>query len=358
MKVLLVAPTPFFSDRGYSVRVYLQAYYSQKAGAEIRLCTYHLGQNIPGLDIKRIGNVSWYKKISPGFSWGKGWLAMKLLFLTIKEIRRFEPDIIQGYQYEGLVIGKLAKMLAGFDRTRLVADIQGDLREEFGSYNRNNLMAKIFVFFARRFIHWADEVVVSSERCKLPVPATVIADGADTDLFEKMPAAKTVGYKTLLYTGGMSDNKGVGALLRAFTQGTKSGQMAGWRLLLAGTGYQAREYEAYIAENGLGDRIERVDLAYFDQPRICAQADAAIDPKHNSGEGSAKLMTYLAAGLPVICFEDGFNRARAGSQAIFINDINELPAALEKIPMKPVKYNLQGWAAADQAQKLLAIWQK
>ncbi len=56
MKILTIAATPFFSDRGCHMRIYNEAKFLQKFGSIVKICTYHEGKNIDGLDIERILN--------------------------------------------------------------------------------------------------------------------------------------------------------------------------------------------------------------------------------------------------------------------------------------------------------------
>jgi len=59
MKVLVVAPTPFFSDRGTHIRILEEALALEKRGIEVTIATYHIGQDFPAslnshIDVRRI----------------------------------------------------------------------------------------------------------------------------------------------------------------------------------------------------------------------------------------------------------------------------------------------------------------
>jgi len=61
----------------------------------------------------------------------------------------------------------------------------------------------------------------------------------------------------------------------------------------------------------------RVD--YFELPRYLSVAHVAVDPKEDvAGEASGKIINYMGAGLPVVCFDSVNNRnflAEGGSFA-------------------------------------------
>ena len=53
MKILIIAPTPFFADRGCHMRILEEARALRKLGHEITITTYHHGRNVDNLDIRR-----------------------------------------------------------------------------------------------------------------------------------------------------------------------------------------------------------------------------------------------------------------------------------------------------------------
>jgi len=372
LKILTIAATPFFSDRGAHMRILNEAKYLQKLGAKVRLCTYHIGENVSDLDIARIKGPACYKKISPGFSWGKIWLDLKMLFLVRREIRKYNPDIIHAHLYEGLAIGYLAKK-AAFKKIPIVFDLQGNIDEEFKSYSRNHSGArKFFVWMARIVINWADKIVVSSENvsCRRPTSTTVIKDGIDLDLFQNSPKLSeaeqekikkirewTGDGKLLVYVGGLSDNKGVGELLEAFLR--LNLKNSNWKLLLGGFGEDEEKYKKYIAENDLEKTVYFAGrVKYFSLPHYLALASAGIDPKSGSAESSGKLANLMAAGLPVVCFENDFNRARLGDKGHYLKSIDDLQSVLENITSaEKIEYNLEELSEEKEARKLFEIFE-
>ncbi len=369
MKILTIAATPFFSDRGGHMRILNEAKYLQEMGAEVRLLTYHIGEDIPGLNIARVKGPKRYKKISPGFFWGKIWLDWKLLFLVRQEIRKSNPDAIHAHLWEGLAVGYLAKKMAFRGGIPIVFDLQGDLGAELKSYNRKNALARnFFVLFSKIVIRWADKIVVSSENVKINgKDLEIIRDGVDIDIFENPPELskgeieaieaikkwKGKG-KLLAYIGGLSDNKGVGELLKYF-----SGMKNDWKLLLGGFGDNEEKYKKYIAENKLKDRMYFAGrVKYFFLPHYLALADAGIDPKSGSTESSGKIVNLMVAGLPIVCFDSEFNRARIGEKGLYLKDIRDLENILKKIETRgKIEYNLSELSEGKEARKLFEIFE-
>jgi glycosyltransferase involved in cell wall biosynthesis len=399
MKVLTIAATSFFSDRGCHMRIYGGAKYLEKLGAEVKICTYHAGEDIEGLDIERLGKVNWYKRTAPGFSWGKFWLDIKLIFLCRRLIKEFQPDVIHGHMYEGFGIGYVAKRLT-FRNPPVVVDLQADLEEEFKSYNRKNFIARrIFVWLSRRLINRCNWLVVSSENVrpqmekiyKYKDKISIVRDGIDLDLFKNIPRLTqeeqkkieeikkwTEDKKMLVYIGGLSDNKGVGELIEAFKNIKKLGfeefrelnsrkekaelwEKKEWKLLIGGFGNDEEKYKEYVRKNNLGDAVYFAGrVKYFSLPAYLALASAAIDPKNgNTTEGSGKLINLMAAGCPIICFEKDFNRARLGEKGHYMQNFSDLGSILENIETsEKIHYDMEELGEEKEAKKLFDIFEK
>ena len=66
MKILMVAPTPFFADRGCHVRILLETNALTAMGHEVLISTYGLGRDLPGIDTVRTQRIPWYRKLAAG----------------------------------------------------------------------------------------------------------------------------------------------------------------------------------------------------------------------------------------------------------------------------------------------------
>ena len=126
-RVLMVAPTSFFSDYGGHIRILEESYTLQELGQELAIVTYYKGSDMPGLDIRRTSPLPYRTDYEVGSSRHKLAFDVYLAAKTIKEGLRFRPDVIHGHMHEGALIGGvLAKML----RVPLVFDFQGSLTAE------------------------------------------------------------------------------------------------------------------------------------------------------------------------------------------------------------------------------------
>lgn len=348
-KILMIAATPFFSDRGCHIRIYNEIKYLKKNNIDVVLCTYHLGYNPPGINdnnIKRITNIPWYKKITPGASWGKIYLDFLLLILSFKEYLKIKPKIIHAHLYEGLIIAWFVKILT-FSRVKIIFDCQGSLAEEMYQYtlHKNKLFKifyNIFHLIEKVSLHFPDKILCSSKNSfdfikhKYNISdrkIDILNDGIDDEMFKKVTIEERIKirneYNTpndnivIIYTGSMAKAKGVDELLEVLPGLIKENN----RLTFVFAGYGELEdiyrnkYQKYV-KNGNVIFIGR--LSYFTLPKILSLADYAIDPKRDSSESSGKMFNYMAAGLPVICFKNEFNIGLLKGNGVYIKDFFDI----------------------------------
>ena len=163
LKILMVAPTPFFADRGAHVQIYEQAKALQKLGHSVLITTYHIGRDLPGIRTERTISIPWYKKLEAGPSWQKPFLSDPLLFLkTFSVARKWKPDIIHGHLHEGCAIGFLISKFYGIP---LLFDLQGSLVAELKNHkfiSENGLLYKLFYWLERLVDNLPDFVVTQS----------------------------------------------------------------------------------------------------------------------------------------------------------------------------------------------------
>jgi glycosyltransferase involved in cell wall biosynthesis len=379
MKILTIASTPYFSDRGCHIRIFLEAKYLQKFGNKVKVLTYHLGKNVGDFEIKRINNVSWYKKTSPGFAWGKLWLDLKLLKLCYKEIKKNKPNIIHAHLYEGLAIGWLAQKIAN-KKIPIVFDLQGDLKNELENYNKkSNFLKKIFVWISKIITNKADAIAVSSENALKSVEKVfknknkifVIKDGVDLDLFKtnkkenlNQEAKKELeeikkrkkDSKTIIYSGGLEEGKGFEEFLREFLK--IQSELKNWKLIVYGQGSKKSFYQSLTNEAKAKSKVFFAkENSFLALPFFLKTAEVAVDPKKSSSESSGKLMNYMASNLPIICFKNNFNRQRLGKEGLYLNNISELKKILNAFKNNKIEYNLKEESEEKQVEKLFEIIQ-
>lgn len=333
----MIAPTPFFSDRGCHMRIYEEANALQKLGHKVTIATYHNGRDVKNIDTKRIINIPWYKKTEPGPSYHKIYLDFLLLMKCLRITRKEKYDVIHAHLHEGALIGWIVKK---FNKIKLIFDCQDSLIKELEVHNfskKGKLLYRILWKLEKVSYNKADRIITSTYGMKKFLEGlgydkiSVLEDGVNTELFNpkvkkanlKLPKNK----KIVVYLGGLQEYKGIDNLLRAIPY-VKNAHF----LLMGYPGVE--RCEKIIGELGVWDKVTftgKVD--YFDAASYLALGDVAVSPKTlESGEANAKLYTYMAMGLPIVCFDIEDNRRILGKKGIYakVRDVKDFGTKIEK----------------------------
>jgi glycosyltransferase involved in cell wall biosynthesis len=306
----------------------------QALGHEIILTTYHNGRDVKNLRIERIINVPWYTKLEAGASWHKCYLDLLLLATSIRVYLKEKPQIIHGHLHEGVLIGTLVSLLLSKGRIPVIFDVQGSLTGELESYGffRNLRPLKpLFLILEKLICKLPDYFVCSSHsnsqfiRFKMNVPehkVTSIPDGISSDFLNckkdgvsreqlGIPALK----KIVIYTGSLMQSKGIDYFIEAIPVIAEQYEAVHFLIV----GYPVLYSMEKVKELEIDDLVTFAGkVNYFQVPQYLALGDVAVDPKvDQGGEGSGKMINYMGAGLPVVCFDTLNNRTILDENGFF-----------------------------------------
>lgn len=96
MKILLLAPEPFYQDRGTPIAVNLLLRVLSERGEHVDVLTYHEGRDIklPCVKLYRIANLPFIRNIRPGLSWKKIICDVFMFLKSAGLIRKNHYDLI------------------------------------------------------------------------------------------------------------------------------------------------------------------------------------------------------------------------------------------------------------------------
>lgn len=368
MNILVIAPTPYFSDRGCHIRILEEITALQKAGHTPVLYTYHLGRDVGDVTTYRTPTLPWYKKTAAGPSWHKVYIDVLLLWKILRTARAHSFDIIHAHLHEGAWIGWWAKLWL---RKPLILDAQGSLVGESDTYNFFRIpgVKKLFWWIERFIVNRADYTFASSQatydfiaehfpnartRLTLLGDAVSVLQPAEADTMAKLYSELAISPKTpvIMYTGGLSKIKGIDLLLHALPDVIKKFPTAVCVII----GYPEIERCKSIVEAlGLETRVRFVgQVNYFTLANYLQLATVAVDPKPaGSGEASGKLLNYMAAGLPVVAFDSVNTRAMVGNAGVLAPDetATSLAEAVNSVLDNPSERDVLGKAAAARIKE-------
>lgn len=370
-RVLMIAPTSFFSDYGGHIRILEETRVLQQMGHEVTIVTYYKGSNLPGLDIRRTAPLPWHTDYEVGSSRHKIAFDALLAAQSLREGLRVRPDIIHGHMHEGALIGGvLSKLL----RAPLVFDFQGSLTSEMVDHNflDRNGRAYAALYRLERFIsnRLPGAVLTSSTQARDLLcdefgvdPAVVypLPDCADTQRFNPasisadnsaqlrqkygIPADRTI----IAYLGLLTDYQGVPHIIEAARRLKAQGAPAHFMVM----GYPSVTYYRDQAKRaGVTDVMTFTGkVEYRDAARYLAVGDIAIAPKLSATEGSGKLLNYMAMAQPVVAYDTPVNREYLAELGLYAppGDIDTFTAQIRRLIDDPALRQCRGERLRERA---------
>jgi len=326
----MLAPTPFFADRGCHVRIYEEARALKELGNSVEIVTYHIGRDLPGISIHRIASIPWYSKLEAGPSWHKPYLDILLFFKALSIARVFKPDLIHAHLHEGAFIGILLKKIL---RIPLVFDCQGSLTGEIidhGFVSKGSFIAAVFGWLESFINKSVDAIITSSTPaaemlvtnwCVPKGSVTAVTDGVNTDEFfpsDRATARDMLGLPehvpVAAFLGLFNRYQGVDLLLEVISLLKKRGSRIHFLLM----GFPEEKYRGLALAAGIGDMITFTGKVDYAQASLyLSAADVALSPKISLTEANGKLFNYMACGLPCLVFDTPVNREILGDTGTY-----------------------------------------
>ena len=160
MRVLMIAPQPFFTPRGtpFSVRGRIQALVA--LGHSVDLVTYHAGDDVflPGLQIYRTPRIPWMRHVPIGPSYAKIFLDILLFSLALKRLLIQRYDVIHTHEEAGI----LGAVVARWAKAHHLYDMHSSLPQQLKNFKTYNYAPIIKVFEAmERFVVRRADVVIA-----------------------------------------------------------------------------------------------------------------------------------------------------------------------------------------------------
>lgn len=284
--VIVIAPTPYFSDRGCHIRIFEELKLIDQLGYRAELITYPLGRAIGHTPIHRTRSLPWYRKTTAGPTLSKVLLDIMMIPVAYRLAKQLRPKLIHAHLTESMII---AYWLKAWLHIPILLDVQSVLDIELYSYGGGwKLFAPLTKFYESWAIRKASHVIVSNEKAATILrqryphkPITVVADGVG-DMYWTAVEKKY----DIVYSGGLGKHKGTPQLI------TMLQQLPSKKILIIAADKMA------IWKQQL-PHLHWLDHVPYEQllPTL-AQAKIGIEPKPiDTTEGSAKELNYLAAGV-------------------------------------------------------------
>ncbi len=317
MKILMIAPEPFFKPRGTPFSVYHRLKALSKMGHQVHLLTYHIGEKIEieGVKITRIPDIKFIKDVKIGFSWAKIPLWFMLLFYTFKMLLKEKYDCIHTHE-DAVFIGVIIRFIFKIPH---IYDMHSSLPEQFVNYKVTN--SKFFLhlasFMEKIALKNSDGIIAICpslmKHVKSISPSSYVEVIENVALVEnnfKIDSEKLNKFKKTFniknedfvigYTGTLEHNQGIDLFLKSLKI-VKNKINNIKCLLVGGEDYQIEFYKKMAKSLGVDDIIiftgrKPVEL----MPYFMELSDILVSPRIIGQNTPLKIYSYMNSNKPIL----------------------------------------------------------
>lgn len=316
MKILMVAPQPFFEPRGTPLSVLGRLKALTRLGHEVDLLTYHVGQDvaIAGVRIHRTPKIALIRRVKIGPSLPKLVLDLLLFFMTIGFLMKNRYDLLHTHEEASFFGALLAKLF----RIPHLYDMHSSPTEQLSNFQFSGFgpLLRVFDWIEGTVVRHSDAVITIcpalEERVEdigPKVPHVLIENAvgeADWNPVAEAPSSVPAvldGKSVVLYAGTLEPYQGIDLLIDSarFVVQEWPGAMF---LVVGGKSDQVRVYEERVRSMGLSSYFHFTGIRPPEEiPALIERCDVLVSPRTDGTNTPLKIYSYLKSGKPIVATE-------------------------------------------------------
>jgi glycosyltransferase involved in cell wall biosynthesis len=316
LRILMIAPEPFFEPRGTPFSEFHRIRALTALGHQVDLVTYPFGSDVemPGLRVFRARRPPFVHAVRIGPSLAKIPLDVTLTVAACRLALRERYDAVHSHE-EGGVIGVV---LAGALGIPHLYDMHSSLPQQLSNFafSRSRIVRRAFLAIERLMIRRSRVVIVICPALEETVRA--ISPGAPTVLIENAPGSAAehatpddglrvrealglpASTPVVLYTGTFEAYQGLDLLFDAMAQVLRVRTDA-MLVLAGGKPAQIAAARDRAARAGIaGSAIFAGERPAAEIPAYLAACDVLVSPRSRGTNTPLKIYQYLRSGKPIV----------------------------------------------------------
>jgi glycosyltransferase involved in cell wall biosynthesis len=322
VKILLVAPQPFYTERGTPIAVRLLVEALCELGHTVDLLVYHQGQDIrvDNMRLVRACRPPWIREVPIGISVAKLLCDAMLVYRMIGLLRRNHYDVIHAVE-EAVFPGAV---LSRFARCRLIYDMDSCLSDQVvDKWRVLKPLRSIFEWLERLAVRRAAATLAVCEDLAAKVRpwvgegrVMVLPDvplASERHEVESLRANTTPDTIVGLYVGNLEHYQGIDLLLGGVARLPRDLKLR--VVVIGGDGKDLERYRGQASELGIADRIHFLGsrpVAHLGS--YLAQADVLVSPRTLGVNTPMKVYSYMQSGKAILATD-----IRSHTQALDAN---------------------------------------
>lgn len=311
MKVLVLAPHPYYQERGTPIAVDLLIRALSERGDDVDLLTFNEGIDhvYDRFQIYRIKPVPAVKNVRPGFSIKKIYCDIFMFFRFIALMRNNKYDMVHAIEESAF----MALLVCPMFSTPFIFDVDSSMTTQLvDKLPLLKPVRRVFDYFESLPMRYAKAVVpmcdaLADEVAKYRNDNIVVLkdvslieqqerSGRAADLKERLG----ITGKVVMYIGNLESYQGINLLLQSFALASR--QQADTALVIIGG-----EEEGIEQYKGLAKQLKISEQVYFLGPRpvgqignYMSQAYIMVSPRTQGLNTPMKVYSYLDSGVAVL----------------------------------------------------------
>ena len=315
MKVLMVAPQPFFEPRGTPISVYQRLHGLSELGHEVDLVTYHVGNDvdIAGVNVHRAPRIPFIKKVRIGPSAAKVPLDVMLLFKTLWMLLTRRYDVIHSHEEASFFL----VILSWIFRTPHLYDMHSSLPKQLVNFNFGNyrILFKLFEILEHWVLKTCDVVLtigsdledyvlgVNKQANHIRIENIAVYNNAAPGSDSVVALRQKLGLDArlaLVYTGTFEVYQGLDILFESVSIVTQ--KHPNTRLIMVGgRPEQVAYWKDKVEQMGLGEDVVFTGTVSLEESlQYLDLADILLSPRSGGLSVPLKIYSYLYAGKPTV----------------------------------------------------------
>jgi glycosyltransferase involved in cell wall biosynthesis len=316
VRILMLAPEPFFEPRGTPFSEYHRIKALGELGHHVDLVTYPIGRDVElqGLRIFRSVRPPFVRSVGIGPSFTKLVLDGFMLATILRRVQAERYDAIHSHEEMGLVGVWLAKWL----RIPHLYDMHSSLPQQLSNftYSKSGLLHRLFTWAEGQMVHKSHVVITICQELQDTVSDMGAGErsllienvmGGDVD---EPPSQSAAGVRAAwgiapdaplaLYTGTFEPYQGVGVLIEAAA--IVAARRPDARVLIVG-GEPSQVEAAKMQARAVGAAsvvIFTGQQPAKDIPEFVEAADLLVSPRIRGTNTPLKIYSYLRSGKPIV----------------------------------------------------------
>lgn len=308
MRLLVLAPQPFFTQRGTPIAVRMLLETLAARGNEIDVITYADGEdiNIQGCRFIRVPAMPGTRGMGPGFSLKKLISDMVMAPMVAWRLTRTRYDLILAVE-EAAFIAMALRPIFGVP---YIFDVDSSIPEQINDKRPlPGWLYRFLVAFERRTARKAIgaitccralEELILGHAPDVPIQTLEDITMLAPDLGEPTPEDCRFAEPVIMYVGNLETYQGLGLLLDGFSMldHTKTPARV---VVIGGSEQHIAEYTSRAADLGVADRVTFLGPRPVDDLGLYLRAaDIVASPRTQGRNTPMKVYSYLDSGRPLI----------------------------------------------------------